>query len=442
MPKKLTLFAITWPIFIEMLLFMLMGNMDIFMLSRYSDDAVAAMGVANQFIMMAITIFGFVSVGAAVIVAQYLGAENQRAARRVAGVSLYLSFSFGLVLSLVFVFARGLILRTMPELYLQVYEYASLVLMLVGGFVFLQGLLAGANAILRSYGYTRDTLVVTASMNVFNIVGNYIVLFGPLGLPVLGVPGVAAVTAISRLLAVGIAFFLLYRRVGNPFRGITIRAFPLEYVKKILRIGIPAAGENLSYIGYQTFLTAVVAGMGSAALATRIYGRALNVFMFVLTISIAQGGQILIGRLMGAREYDEIYRKCLKILRIALLSSMLVAVLFNIFSAQLFGLFTDNPEVIRMGRQVLIVFIFLEIGRALNMVVIGSLRATGDVRFPVFVGVFTMWGLGALGGYVFGVVLNLGVVGIVMGTALDECVRGGIMLYRWRSGAWRKKGVT
>jgi len=439
--KKLSLFALTWPIFVEMLLFMLMGNMDIFMLSRHSDNAVAGVGVANQFLMMAITMFGLISVGSAVIIAQYLGAEKRSDARRVAGVSLYCSAVFGLIISIAFVFGRTLILDTMPALYYEVREYADFVLLIVGGFIFLQGLLAGVNAILRSYGFTRDTLITTASMNVFNIVGNYIVLFGPLGLPVFGVPGVAVVTVIARTLALFIAFYLLYKRIGNPFRKVPILAFPFRYVKQIAKIGIPGAGENLSYIGYQTFLTTVAASMGPVALATRIYARALNLFMFVLTLSIAQGGQIIIGHLMGAKEYDEIYKKCLKILKIAMFSSVAMAIVFNIFAEQLFGVFTSCPDIIATGRRVLLVFIFLEIGRSLNIVIIGSLRAVGDVKFPVFVGAGTMWGFGALGGFVLGVVFELGVVGIVMGTALDELVRGIIMLFRWRSRKWQTKGV-
>jgi putative MATE family efflux protein len=435
--KKLSLFAVTWPIFVEMLMFMLMGNMDIFMLSRYSENAVAGVGVANQFVQMAITMFGFVSVGSSVIIAQYLGAEKSRDARRVAGVSLYCNLAFGIILSLAFIFGRGLILNTMPDLYIEVRQSASIVLLLVGGFIFTQGLLAGINAILRSHGYTRETLVITATMNVLNIIGNFLVLFGPFGLPVLGVTGVAAVTVISRCTALILAFYLLHKRTRNPFRGIKFTAFPFKYVKQIFRIGIPAAGESLSYTGYQTVLTTVIAGMGNVALATRIYGRALNIFMFVLTISLAQGGQIIIGHLMGAKEYDEIYKKCLKILKIATFSSVGIAIIFNIFSAQLFGLFTENPEVIAVGRQVLIVFIFLEIGRAFNLVIIGSLRAVGDVKFPMLVGVCTMWGFGMLGGFTLGVLLDMGIVGIMIGVALDECIRGIIMLFRWKSRAWQ-----
>ena len=196
--KALTLFAITWPIFLEMLLFMLMGNMDIFMLSQYSDDAVAGMGVGNQFVQMAVVMFGFVSAGAAVIIAQYLGAEKNQEAKKVSGVSLYCIMVFGLVMSAVFIFGRGIILGTMPDLTPQVREYADIALLVIGGGIFLHGFLASINAILRSHGFTRDTLVVTVTMNIINIIGNAIVIFGLFGFPVLGVPGVAEIDGIVR----------------------------------------------------------------------------------------------------------------------------------------------------------------------------------------------------------------------------------------------------
>ncbi|MCL2373077.1 MAG: MATE family efflux transporter [Defluviitaleaceae bacterium] len=445
--KKLSLIHLAWPIFVEMLLLMLMGNMDVFMLSQYSDSAVNSVGVANQFVMFAIVMFGFVSTGAAVIIAQYLGAEKFGDARKVAGVALCCSLAFGCIVSFVFLFFHGNILSLMDLAY-YVRQPAERYLVIVGSFIFMQAMLTSVNTILRSYRHTRDTMVITVTMNIINIVGNAVVIFGVFGFSVTGflgiatTTGVAITTVISRSLALCLALFILFRRVGNPFKGISIKKFPFQYVKKIFSIGIPAAGENLSYSGYQTFLTMLITGMGAAAISTRIYSRSLNVFMFLITVSIAQAGQIIIGHLMGAKKIDEIYKKCFRFLKLSIFSSVVVALLFFTFSRQLLGIFTDNPDVIETGRQVMFVFIFLEIGRACNVIIIGSLRAVGDVKFPVIVGIFSMWGIGALMGFVLGVVLGFGVVGIIIATAMDECTRGIIMLFRWRSKKWQKYRIT
>ena len=438
--RSFTLISITIPLFIEMLLLMLMGNIDVFMLTMYCENAVAAVGVSNQFINFAIVMFGFVSAGAAVVVAQYLGANKRKESKKVVGVAIYCSLAFGFVISLVFLFARDILLLPMT-LYDDMVQSANTFLFWVGGFIFLQAALTTVNAMLRSYGYTKDTLLVTLIMNILGLTGNAIVLFGFFGFPVLGVSGVAIATCVSRGIALIIALYMLFKRVGNVFEGIRLANFPKEYAKKIMAIGVPAAGENLAFSGYQLFITSIVTGISAVALSTHVYTRTLGFFMVLITFSMAQGGQIIIGHLMGGKEYDEIYRRCFLYAKIGVVASGISALVFFLLSAPLLGIFTDNPEIIALGRMVFGLHIILEMGRALNIVIIGSLRAVGDVRFPVIVGIFSMWGIGALFAFIFAVVFEMGLVGIVIGAALDECVRGVIMIFRWKSRKWVSMGV-
>ena len=419
---------------------MLMGNIDVIMLTRYSENAVAAVGVSNQFINFAIIMFGFVSSGATVIIAQYLGASKREEAKKVAGIAIYCSLVFGFVVTFVFLFARDILLMPMT-LYDDMVQSANTFLLWVGGFIFLQAALTTINAILRSYGFTKDTLVVTLIMNILSLIGNAIVLFGFFGFPVLGVFGVAVTTSISRGIALVLALYILYKRVGNVFAGVSITKFPVVYVKKIIAIGVPAAGENLSFSGYQVFITAVVTGISATALSTHVYTRTLGIFMFLITFSISQGGQIIIGHLMGGKEYDEIYRRCFLYTKIGVVASGLSALVFFLLSAPLLGIFTDNPEIIRLGGIIFGMFIILEMGRALNLVIISSLRAVGDVRFPAIVGICSMWGIGAFSAFVFAVVFEMGLIGIVIGAIADECFRGIVMIFRWKSKKWVTMGV-
>src|SRR5690554_4927300 len=97
--KRLTLFALTWPIFIEMLLHIVMGNADTLMLSQYSDNSVASVGVSNQILMMIIIMFGFVAAGTSILLAQNLGANKNKDASEIAITSIALNLLFGLLLS-------------------------------------------------------------------------------------------------------------------------------------------------------------------------------------------------------------------------------------------------------------------------------------------------------------------------------------------------------
>ena len=446
--KNYSLYKITWPIFLELLLFILMGNIDIFMLSLYSDYAAPAIAVANQFIEFSVVMFGFISAGSAVIIAQYIGAKKRNEAKRVSGLSILCSIVFGIVVALIFIFFRFELLSIM-NLEPIMLEYASTFLLFVGGFIFLQSGISGVYAVLRSYGYTKDTLKVTVAMNILSAVGNAFVLFGLFGMPVLGMFGVAITTTISRGLAFLFALFLMFKHVGNPFKGVFSKIQEKTYfktngyyIKSIIKIGIPSAGENLSYNGYLMFLTSIITSMGGVALITHVYSSAINSFLFVITVSIAQGGQIIIGYLMGRKHFDEIYKKCFTYLKIAYIPSLSVAIIMFLFSEPLMRIFTDNIEAISLATTIFGLFILLEVGRVFNVIVISYLRACGDVVFPVVVGIFHMWGVGALLSFIFAVSFDMGLPGIILGMAIEELNRGIIMIFRWRSKKWMEKGLT
>ena len=130
--SKLSLLAITWPIFVESALQMFLRTSDTFMLSKVSDGAVAAVGVANQIIMFAVLMFNFVALGSAVVISQYLGARRQHEIGRLAGSSLALNFLFGLVVSVVVMMLSGPLLRIFdldPSLFGQAKKY----LLIAGG---------------------------------------------------------------------------------------------------------------------------------------------------------------------------------------------------------------------------------------------------------------------------------------------------------------------
>lgn len=441
-PKKLSIFAITWPIFLEILMLMLLGNIDILMLSQYSDEAVASVGVANQLLNMSITMFGFVSAGAAVIISQYIGSKKVEDAKRVSFVSITSSLIFGLVISVCFMLFRFPLLRLMRlEEYL--IPRAATMILIVGGFIFIQAILLTVGAILRSHGYTKDMLFVTIVMNVFNAVGNAFAIFGLFGFPVLGVFGVAIVTVFSKLIGLTIAIFLLKKRIPGVFKSINRETgFPFYDVKSILKIGIPAAGENLSFQAYQLVIISFVGTISTVALTTKIYQRSINFFIILFTISLANGASIIIGQLMGAREYDEIYKRCLRYLKYGIIASGAGATLLFFFYRPVLGLFTNDEQVFEIARILFFIGIILEPGRAFNIVIISGLRATGDVKFPVYMGIIFQWGIGVLLGFILGIVFDWGLVGIMIAALLDEWVRGIIMLLRWRSRVWQNMSVV
>ncbi|MFD1735270.1 MATE family efflux transporter [Bacillus salitolerans] len=436
--EKMTLFALTWPIFIEILLHMLMGNADTLMLSQYSDNSVAAVGVANQILSVIIVMFGFVATGTAILIAQHLGAKEYKDATEIAVVSVGANLLFGAILSLIlFVFGETFLnLMGIPN---ELMDEAYIYLVIVGGFSFIQSIIMTIGSIIRSYGFTRDTMYITIGMNVLNVIGNYLFIFGPFGIPVLGVQGVAISTVVSKTLGLVILLWLLFKRVEHPLPFLQIFTLPVKHIKNLLRIGIPSAGEHLSYNLSQVVITFFITMIGTEALTTRVYTSNIMMFILLFSIAISQGTQIMIGHFIGARKFEQAYERCMRSLKLAILISGSMAVVTSLFTEQLFGIFTDNQSIIKMGSMLIFLTIILEPGRAFNLVIINALRAAGDVKFPVYMGMLSMWGVSVTISYTLGIYFGLGLIGVWISFIADEWLRGLIMLKRWKSRVWMNK---
>ncbi|MEF2290820.1 MATE family efflux transporter [Virgibacillus dokdonensis] len=433
--KRITLFGLTWPIFIEIFLHMLMGNADTLMLSQYSDKAVAAVGVSNQVLSVVIVMFGFVAQGAAILIAQNLGARNNQQAGEISVLSINLNLLFSLFLSVVLFFGAQYILQLM-DLPQEIMNEASGYMQIVGGLIFIQALIMTLGAILRSYGYTKDTMNVTIGMNILNVIGNYFVIFGPFGFPVLGVEGVAYSTAISRFIGVIVLFYLFLKRNQGEIQVAYFFRFPKSYVKRLLQIGIPSAGEQISYNASQMVITYFVAQLGTIAITTKVYAQNIMMFIFLFSIAIGQGTQILVGHLVGAGDIEAAYKRVMKSLKISIVISLSMATVVYFYSSQLLGIFTDDTTILETGAGLLLMTVVLEPGRAFNLIMISSLRAAGDVKFPVYIGVAVMWGIGVTFAWFFAIYLNLGLIGIWISFIADEWMRGLFMLRRWRNRNW------
>lgn len=439
--KQMSVFRLTWPIFIEILMFMLLGNMDTIMLSKYSDGAVASVGVANQIISMVNIMFGIIATGTSILIAQFLGAKKKKLASQVIGISLIINLIFGLILSLIMVLAGKNLFKLMnlpPALIDNGVEYLSI----VGGFLFIHAVLMTMTAIVRSHGFTKISMSVVVVMNLINIIGDYISVFGPFGLPIFGIKGVAIATIFSKFIGLIFMSIFLFKNIKGAFKFSDIIPFPKHILKGLLKVGIPSAGEQISYNLSQFVITYIITLIGVSSITTKIYVQNIIMFVFLFSIAIGQGTQIIIGHLVGKGEKENAYRVCLKSLRIALLISSTLGIIFALFSKSLLQLFTADPAIIAVGVSVFIVDAILEPGRTLNLVIISSLRAAGDVKFPVYIGILSMWGLSVPLAYFLGVHLNLGLVGVWCAFAIDEWLRGIIMLWRWKTRKWEEMSLV
>jgi Na+-driven multidrug efflux pump len=276
-------------------------------------------------------------------------------------------------------------------------------------------------------------------INILNVFGNYSLIFGHFGFPALGVHGAAISTSVCRGVAMTLLFIVLFKRLIKRLPLDYFRPFPFAKLKASLKIGIPAASEQISYDASQVMIVYFVNILGTEALAARVYVVNIVIVTYLFSLSLAQSAGICAGNLLGMGKKKATYLLTMYALRRSLIVTGCASLLILLFSRSLLSQFTQNETIIVLGIGALAVDLILEQGRAAVLLFIMTLRSAGDVIFPVIIGLFSMWFFAVFCGYTFGILFGWGLAGMWIGFALDECSRGTLLYYRWKSQKWKKR---
>ena len=429
------LLRLAWPIFAEQSLHMLTNVVSTLMASRIGDNAVAGLGSAGQILVMFLIGFNVLAVGASIATTHHLGLNDHAGARRMARGAVATNLWLGAVFSVMLAVSAPTLLRW-AQLTPPLMAYATPYLHWMGGTLFMESMIFALCAVLRAHGRTREVMYVILAQNAVNAGLSALLIFGIGGLPALGVTGIAIAASISRLLALAALWVLVRRRIGlhmGPRDFVTIR---LADLRRLLALGFPAVLENISWFASFMIITALTARMGERALATQAYTMQIAQIEMLACLSIGIGNEIVVGRLVGAGRFEEARVQCLANMRLGLLVTVGVAIVFAVVGPWALRLFTSDPQIVSLGRTLILLGLLLEPGRSFNLIIINALRASGDSRFPLIAGLISQWGIMLLGAWLLGTWFAFGLVGVWIALILDEWLRGLFMLQRWRRGRW------
>ena len=432
--QKLLLLFI--PIFIETFLLMLCGLVDSFMVSRISDDAVGAIGTANSYLSMLFLVFAVISNGLLSVMSQYIGAGKKGVAFQARQLAIILNFVLGIGFSLFFGFGANWMVNALGVSD-ALKRDTAIYLRIVGVGCILDALIPVFSNYLRAFDKTRFTLYAAATGNAINLLLDVLFLF------VLkwGVMGAAIATIIGKVIILAMCFLFGHFLVhGLQYKERESRKL---VISQILRIGLPSAIEAA---GYSISMAAVITllnrmdpnGFNANA---RSYAYQITTFSFAIAFALAQANVILCGWQIGEGRQKDCYSSTFKAATLSVASCILVGLTLALASFGYLGLLTSNSELARVIRILLFMDIAIEIGRAANLVYDNTLKSVGDSLFPMYISVpITL--LCTIGGtYLFGFVLNMGVIGAYIGLIIDEIIRGVIMFIRWKSGKWEQKVI-
>lgn len=436
--EKKGLFRLTYPLFLFTLMSIGVTFADQILLANYSDDLAAAVSLANQILGVFYDLSGLFAVGMLIIVAQYLGRNQIDEARDVVRVGLQASLALCLALSLTILAGAPLFadwIRAPAEIRDDVIAY----MYVISGAMLFNGVIVTATAAMRGFGHTLPIFFLGALANIVYLALEYVLIFGAMGFPELGVYGAALSTLIVRIGMVLVLLIYVSRQLGIVLLGKPVRY--IARIRSLVLISYPSVTQNMVYNIYQLTLVSFITVLGTSAVVTRSYTLTIVSLLTIISFVVAQGTEVLVGYDRGAGDNDSAFRRAIRHALISALVALLGALLIAWQADSLIGLFTDAPEVMSGTKELLLLHIFVAPLATINFILFAALKAVGDVNRPVLWNLALTLLLALPMAYLAVAVFDMGLAGLWYAYIAEEALKASAMLSLWLRRRWQRYQV-
>jgi MATE family multidrug resistance protein len=427
---------LAYPVILTQISMTAMGIVDSAMVGSIGATELGAVGFGGIWLWTFVCFFVGTTSGVQTFVSQREGAGDPRACGSWAWQGLYAVVPMGALATLILYFGAEAGVRLLgPSEALQPLASSYVSARSLG----MVGILCATSfgSFFRGIGDTRTPLYVTLVANGVNVVLDYGLIFGKLGLPEMGVTGAGVATAIAEwTYGIIMAWAFLRPALRSRFATDAARAIPTN-IRRLVRTGAPIGGQWwLEMISFSAFTT-LVARMGDASMAASQAFVALLSISFMQAIGLSIAVSTLVGQYIGANQPQNAERAFRSGLKLAALLAGVIAVLFSTVPDHLVGIFTSDPEVIRLGRPLMIVGALFQFFDAFGIIADGALRGAGDTRWPFLVRLVLAWGVFVPMAYWVGIVMDGGLTWAWAAGAVHVLLLATTLVVRFRSGAWR-----
>ena len=428
------------PIMVEQTFVMLLGVCNTMMAGHIGAQAVSAIGMVDSINMLFISFFAALSVGATVVVAQQIGQEQPKKANETAKQAIVSGFILSTIISLfLWIFRVPLInvlygaaeelVKSNAKLYI---EFT----LLTYPFVAIEQI---ANGILRGAGDTKTPMYISIFMNVINIILGYILIYGvnSLYIPSFGIVGAAIAIAIARMIGTILIMIILFRgskiikiRKLFPFK------FDIKIQKSIFNIGIPAGMEQVIFNTGKLIVQIFIVTMGTASIAANAIGMSISQIINVPGNALCLAATTLVGQYIGRNDIKGAKSTLMYLVKFTTVCLVSIGIIFVPIAEWVASLYTNVPEVIRLTGLLIRSNSIALLAWAISFVLSSGLKGAGDTRYTMMTAFIGMWIFRIGLGYIIGIVLKFGILGIWIGMYVDWIVRGTLYLLRLRGNRW------
>jgi putative MATE family efflux protein len=431
------LYKLALPIALQQFIMSSLNMVGVVMIGQLGAVQVAAVGLANQiFFLLNLMLFGLYT-GSAMFTAQLWGSRDILNIRKVLGLALTL----GIVVGAFFL----IIAEAFPTWALSIYSQDTAVIALGSDYLSIIGISFILytvsfcySALMRSTGDVQTPLVVTMTALSINTLLSYVLIFGKLGLPSMGVHGAAIAVLVSRVVECALLLLLTYRK-GSPVAG-TLRelfSYDLAFARNVLKPVLPViVNETLWSLG-TTAYSVVYARISTDAIAAMNIVGSIDQIALVLFGGIGHACAVLVGNRIGAGEEDQAFRYAARSEALGMLGAVGIGSIILASSNSVLSLYNVPPIVIDYAHRVLIILGLLLWLRASNMILfIGIFRSGGDTRFALVLDGVIIWVVGVPLAFVGAFILHLPVYWVYLLVMSEEITKWGLGVYRFFSRKW------
>jgi len=443
---------LTAPIVAEQFLTVSLGVVNAIIASHISKEAVSAIGMVDAINNIMLMLFSSLAVGGTVVVAYFLGKDNIHDANEASAQAISSSLLISLVITLLMWIFRYPIINMLyssadPEVLKQSYTYFNITLVTYP----LIAIMLTACGILRGAGDTKTPMKINVIMNILNIVLSYILVYGisfhngyiNIIIPALKVKGAALGMATARVFGAILILYVMFRgsKVIKLDKKNMLKT-DLNIQKSIFGIGIPAGIESLLFNVGKLITQVFIVGMGTTSIAANYVANSISVLLNVPGTAFTIAATTLVGQRMGRGE-NENARDTLNY--VVKLSSLCLLVFYGLsfpFANFLASLYTESQDVINMSALIIrMTSIVTPLFWSFSFVLPAGLKGAGDTKYTLGTSFIGMWIFRITLGYILGVTLKMGVLGIWIGMFTDWVLRGILYYIRLRGNKWMDHSV-
>ncbi|AVK46558.1 MATE family efflux transporter [Clostridium sp. MF28] len=434
------------PIMIEQTFVMLLGTCNTMMAGHIGEQAVSAIGMVDSINNMFISFFAALSVGATVVVAQQIGRNKPKKANETAKQAIVSGILVSLIITLLLWIFR---IKLINVLYGSAEELVKIDAKLYLEFTLLTypfiAIEQIANGILRGCGDTKTPMQITIFMNLINIALGYTLIFGinALNIPSFGIAGAAVAIAIARLIGTLIIMLVLFRgskiiKLKNifPFK------FDMEIQKNIFNIGIPAGMEQVIFNAGKLIVQMFIVTMGTASIAANAISSSIAIMINVPGNSLCLAATTFVGQYVGRNDIKGAKSTLIYLTKFGTICLVSLGLIFIPISKWLASLYTNVPEVINISATLTRSNSIALIAWGISFILSSGLKGAGDTRYTMLTAFIGMWIFRIFAGYILGIVLGIGVLGIWIAMYIDWIVRGLMYCFRLRGNNWLKHRIS